>query len=1725
MAKPTPTTKKSVIDSGTTELPAGTVQTIQVDVTDSYTDNHHYFYGYDDVVVVELVDGDGLPADAQQNINAEFGSITVEVSGFGGHQARIYGAEDLVLSGANVSVSGDFYAGLETITWYGTAGADVFDATGMTSDQTIYAYAGAGADSVRTAGGDDLVVAGDGADTVFTYDGDDTVIGTETAGANDTFNGGAGTDTLSFVGDTTGVTVSLANGVASGGGIGIDTISGFENAVGGDGDDSLIGDGGANVLEGGAGNDTLTGNGGDDVMVGGSGDDTFTGGAGSDTAVIAADAATGMATQVGTQLIISSIDGQDIVKSTEFIQFNNHTIAVNATTGNAIAHGVDDAGAVTEDGAGTSGNVLANDIELEAAETMTVSGVAVGAEGAHGGITAVAGGAATVIVGTYGTLTINADGSFTYVADQAATQALADGETAVENFTYRVTDGSDSELATLSFQVSGVNDPVVLIANDDSGAIAEDGGVFAESGSFLLNDADGADGHLVSVIDSSTDSADLGVLGTFDAVLNGAGDRVLWNFTVDNAVLQQLGAGETITQTYVIEVSDGNGGVVTDEVTITLTGVNDGPVIDAADASGSVTEGAGPTLSTGGDIDFSDADRDDVLSVEHDAATTASVTWSGGTLTAEQEAAIRNAFSLVYDEDSATWSFDLADADADFLAAGETITLEVTVTVTDSNGSSADQIVTVTINGTNDGPVVEGDVLAASVEEDAGPHSVGGSFDVADVDLTDAHVVDWDVTGEDIDLGELGTFNAVLNPDTTGTGEGQVDWTFTVDPAVLQQLGADDVITQTYTITIDDGNGGTITQEVTVTITGDNDAPVLVGAPTGSLDEDDASFTLDLLNGGGWSSSDVDRGDSVSVDESSASVSVTSGTWTAPVVFTIDGVTGEFTLDPNQFDALAEGESLTLEITYDVIDENGGATTQTATVTVTGSNDTPVLDPVGLTDTISEDTPEPYAIDLLAGATDVDTSDDLSIANVTSQITAGVWDDPWGFTFNTETGQAELYPSEFGALGEGESIEITITYDVVDGNGGVVPQSLTVTVTGANDAPVFTETGEGATFDEDDALSASGAISFEGVDRTDVHSASVTGFSYVSSTGRTLSASQIDDLDSALSAVVDGGEVDWAFATGLGMDFLDPGETLTLSYEVTVDDGVGGTDTETVTITINGQFEGQLGTDADDTLLGGSFADVLIGGAGDDALHGAAGNNLLDGGAGDDMLFAGSGNDEMHGGDDDDTLNSGSGDDVLYGDAGDDTITAGSGNDWVDGGAGNDNLNGGSGIDTVSYLSAAAGVTAQLWMNTQNTGGSGWDTLLGFENIEGSNFNDVLRGSEVANVLTGNDGDDILDGRQGADTTNGGLGNDWHYVDNAGDTVIEAAGQGSDRVFASTSYVLAAGVEIEILSTTLQSATTALNLTGNEFSQNLAGNNGVNVMDGGAGDDVIYGHAGDDTLIGGLGNDLLDGGAGVDTASYAGASAGVTASLLTQTASGGAGSDVLKDIENLTGSAFNDTLTGSAVANILVGGAGDDRLDGRQGVDTTNGGLGDDWHYVDNAGDVVLEAAGQGVADRVLASVSYTLAANAEIEILSTTVQAGTGAINLTGNGYAQAIVGNNGVNVLSGGGGNDSLLGHGGDDTLVGGLGNDVMTGGAGADTFLFNEAAFGADRITDFADGVDLISFQGIAGVDDFSDLTITANGSGWAVITLADGSSITLTGVTTGQVDASDFLFGGG
>jgi Ca2+-binding RTX toxin-like protein len=495
-----------------------------------------------------------------------------------------------------------------------------------------------------------------------------------------------------------------------------------------------------------------------------------------------------------------------------------------------------------------------------------------------------------------------------------------------------------------------------------------------------------------------------------------------------------------------------------------------------------------------------------------------------------------------------------------------------------------------------------------------------------------------------------------------------------------------------------------------------------------------------------------------------------------------------------------------------------------------------------------------------------------------------------------------------------------------------------------------------------------------------------------------------------------------------------------------------------------------------DSVLGNSLNDVLFGGADDDTVSGLGGNDQLFGGAHDDHLDGGSGDDNLASGGGVNTLDGGSGNDVAS--FVDSTASVrvtlnGSTEALVRIGIFNrgtvkniENVVAGSGADTI---------TGDGLANLIN-GAGGNDTLAGAggdDELLGGTDNDTLDGGVGEDDLKGGAGDDRLDGGDGADEMAGGSGN---VVDNAGDKVIEADGQGTDKVFSSISHALADNGEVLELT-----GAAAIDGTGNSGNNNLLGNAAANKLSGGAGIDSLKGGAGDDHLDGGAGADAMLGGLGNDV--YVVDNAGDVV-----VESPGQGIDtVLSSVSyKLTSGVENLTLTGSAaingtgndLVNVLIGNAAANRLDGGAGKDQMIGGDGNDIYVVDHAGDSVVEAAGQGI-DAVLSSVSFALPANVEKLMLT-----GTAAIDGTGNGVANAIVGNAAANRLSGGGGKDDLRGGAGKDVITGGRGNDLLTGGAGKDSFVFGMKAGAkhADTILDFA-AADRISLDSavFSGLDE--------------------------------------------
>lgn len=176
------------------------------------------------------------------------------------------------------------------------------------------------------------------------------------------------------------------------------------------------------------------------------------------------------------------------------------------------------------------------------------------------------------------------------------------------------------------------------------------------------------------------------------------------------------------------------------------------------------------------------------------------------------------------------------------------------------------------------------------------------------------------------------------------------------------------------------------------------------------------------------------------------------------------------------------------------------------------------------------------------------------------------------------------------------------------------------------------------------------------------------------------------------------------------------------------------------------------------------------------------------------------------------------------------------------------------------------------------------------------------------------------------------------------------------------------------------------------------------------------------------------------------------------------------EFDRLTGGSGNDFLKGEGGNDLLSGQGGNDTLDGGTGIDTASGGLGDDVYVVDHAGDVVVEAFGEG-NDTISTSVGYVLKDGVQVETLRALDPASLDALNLTGNAFDNMIEGNAGINVLRGNGGADTLFGFGSNDRLFGGHGTDSINGGDGADIINVLDGEQG-DHV-DGGTGIDLYNF----------------------------------------------------
>jgi Ca2+-binding RTX toxin-like protein len=382
----------------------------------------------------------------------------------------------------------------------------------------------------------------------------------------------------------------------------------------------------------------------------------------------------------------------------------------------------------------------------------------------------------------------------------------------------------------------------------------------------------------------------------------------------------------------------------------------------------------------------------------------------------------------------------------------------------------------------------------------------------------------------------------------------------------------------------------------------------------------------------------------------------------------------------------------------------------------------------------------------------------------------------------------------------------------------------------------------------------------------------------------------------------------------------------------------------------------------------------------------------------------------------------------------------------------------------------------------------------------------TIQGNALNNIAVGNAASNIIDdGGAGNDTLNGAGGNDFITVTGGTDSVNGGAGTG-DVLIVDYS---AAAAPVTNTATTV----TDIYLTSPVSGTSTVTFSNIEVV-------AIYGGSGADQFQSFAGSEGFYGNGGSDSVTYFASTAGVDIDLDAATASGGfAQGDFLDSIENVTGSAFADSLTGNGENNTLRGLAENDVLNGGDGDDTLEGGAGND---------VMDGGAGIDTASYVNATAGVRVKLGFDSQ--QGTMGAGLDTLSnferLTGSAFNDKLTGDANVNILLGGLGNDSLIGGGGTDTMDGGAGDDTYTsdgdtiqdtGSGGRDVIVTSvSTALTADS------GIEVL--KGAVGTS--TDLALTGNGGDNRIIGNDGDNELTgLAGVDSLMGGLGDDLLDGG
>lgn len=798
------------------------------------------------------------------------------------------------------------------------------------------------------------------------------------------------------------------------------------------------------------------------------------------------------------------------------------------------------------------------------------------------GVAAVIGTNVTLTPGTAptpatGSITMNPDGTISVAAG-----------TTEGTYTYPYTICTDPattpatcDNATATITINLAND--VPVANDDIAAdIAEDSGL--TNIPILGNDTFGGDGPSSGTI---TITSGPGAAGT--ATVNNGGTL---NDPTDDTIDFTPAANYNGPVSISYQICDSNNDCDPANVTFDVTPANDVPA--ATDNEGSVdvtTPTHANNMVTGDEGHGVDSDPDsDTLTVTQLGTETDSINDVTGT------------YGTLDWDDNGNYSYTLNTSDPDYLAlaAGATATDTFPYTISDGKGGTATANVIITITGANDAPT--------ATDNEGGVDATTPTHTNNMVTGNEGHGIDSDTDGDILTVILLGTEVDPLT-DVTGT-YGILDWdsngnyTYTLntsDPDYLA-LAAGATAADSFPYTISDGNGGTATANIIITITGANDAPIATDNE-GSVDSAVPTHANNMVIGNEGHAVDSDPdGDPLTVSDIDGITDPAANL--IGIYGTLDwDSNGNYTYTLNTSDpdylALATGATATDIFSYTISDGSGGTATANIIITITGGAN---IAPSATDNEGSVDAATPTHTNNMVtgnegnGADSDPNSDPLTVSEIDGVTdptvdVAGTYGSLNWAADGSYTYTLNMSDPDYLALAAGATATDTFSYTISDGKGGTATANVIITITGGNDAPTATD-NEGSV-DVTSPIHTNNMVT--GNEGNGVDS---------DPDGDTLTVTQLG-LETNPANDVSGtyGSINWA-ADGsytYTLNTSDPdylaladGATVTDTFPYTINDGKGGTATANVIITITKLVGPDAVDDTDTTAPGTSVTtDVL----------------------------------------------------------------------------------------------------------------------------------------------------------------------------------------------------------------------------------------------------------------------------------------------------------------------------------------------------------------------------------------------------------------------------------------------------------------------------------------------------------------------------------------------------